>query len=177
MTRMTRGAALLALLLAVGAVPALADEGETPDEIEEPAEGLHSPLAMLLAGEFGMTLEEIQGLNDLGLGFGDIFRLKSLATVLQTDLETLLAGATVDPETGEYEFDWGALRATLTEEQLALLGEFPKNFGQLVSAYQRHHGRDEHQPEHAHGGQGHGKPEGTGKPEGRGKPDGDDQGA
>ena len=110
-----------------------------------------------------MTEEEVIALHDEGLGFGQIFKLKTLAIVLGTDIETLLGDAEVDPETGEIEFDFGELKKTLTEEQLALLDELPRNFGQIVSAYNRaKHGEFHGKPEHAGGG----KPEhaGSGKP-------------
>lgn len=155
----------IAMVLAV--VPAMADDGDENESL-----GTNSPLAMLLAGEFGMTEDEVIALREEGLGFGEIFKLKTLAIALGTDIETLLANATVDPETGEYEFDFGELKKSLTEEQLALLESLPKNFGQIVSAYNR-----------AKHGEHHGKPEwaGSGKPEGagHGKPpwagEGDDE--
>ncbi len=110
-----------------------------------------------------MTEEEVQALADQGLGFGEIFKLKTLSIALGTDIETLLAGATIDPETGEPEFDFGELRKSLTEEQLALLDTLPRNFGAIVSAYNKaKHGDDHGKPEWA----GEGKPEhaGNGKP-------------
>ena len=162
MTRIKWIAALATLAVVLGALPALADEtGEAEDE-DEATEQLehHSPLAMLLAAEFGITEEKVTGLRDLGLGFGDIFRLKMLVTVLGVAVDTLLAGAVVDPVTGEYDFGWGELKQTLNEEQLAFLASLPKNFGAIVSAWNRHHGRDEHQPDHATG---KGKPDFAGK--------------
>lgn len=146
-TRIKFIAALTALTIVVGAVPALADEaGE--DEGEASAQLDHdSPLALLLAVEFGIAVESVADLRDMGLGFGDIFKLTTLSTVLGVEVDALLASALVNPETGEYEFAWGELKKTLTEEQLALLASFPKNFGAIVSAGNRHHGRDEHQPD------------------------------
>ena len=125
-TRIKFIAALTALTIVVGAVPALADEaGE--DEDEASAQLDHdSPLALLLAVEFGIAVESVADLRDMGLGFGDIFKLTTLSTVLGVEVDALLASALVNPETGEYEFAWGDLKKTLTEEQLALLASFPK---------------------------------------------------
>jgi hypothetical protein len=155
MTRFKWIAALATLFLVLGALPVLAEEGEPedPEGIEEPTEEdeglLNSPLAVLLATEYGITLEEIAALGEAGLGFGEIFKLKTLSLLTGLTFDELLAGFEVDPETGEYEFDWGAFKQSLTEEQLAFLDTLPKNFGQFVSAHKRHHGRDEHQPDHA----------------------------
>jgi len=151
MTRIKWIAALATLAVVLGALPALADDADEAGGEDEATEQLEhdSPLAMLLAVEFGITVEDVTGLRDLGLGFGEIFRLKTLATVLGVDVEILLAGAVVDPVTGEYDFGWGELKQTLNEDQLALLASLPKNFGAVVSAWNRHHGRDEHQPDHA----------------------------
>ena len=40
--------------------------------------------------------------------------------------DELLAGFEVD-ENGEYVFEWGELKKTLTEDQLALLESLPRN--------------------------------------------------
>ena len=110
MTRIKFIAALTALTIVVGAVPALADEaGE--DEGEASAQLDHdSPLALLLAVEFGIAVESVADLRDMGLGFGDIFKLTTLSTVLGVEVDALLASALVNPETGEYEFAWGGSR-------------------------------------------------------------------
>jgi len=140
--------ATTAIALVLAAVPAIADEGDETEFSES-----NSPHALLIAEEFGTTEEEVNALHDQGLGFGQIFKLQILAIVLETDIATLLAEAEVDPETGELEFDFGELKKTLTEEQLALLETLPKNFGAIVSAYNRSkHGEFHGKPEHAGGG-------------------------
>ena len=146
-TRIKSIAALATLAIVLGALPALADEAGEAEDGDEATEQLEpdSPLAMLLAAEFGITVEEVTGLRDLGLGFGDIFKLKTLTTVLGVEFDTLLAGAVVDPVTGEYDFGWGELKQTLNGEQLALLASLPRNLGAIVSAANRHHGGNEHQ--------------------------------
>lgn len=175
MHRLRTVLALTLLAVVVGALPALADEeGETPPEgtTEEESAYQATKWSLLLSAEFATPEEDVAALRDLGLGWGDLFRLEAFALALGVDVDTLLAGATVDPETGGYSFDWGALKASLTDEQLAVLGSLPKNFGQVVAAFNRHHGRDTHQPDGA--GTPGGKPDHAGTPGGKpdaGKPD------
>lgn len=143
-------AALAALFLVLGTVPALADEGDAAPGTEETTEGSHlnGKFLILFAEGFDATEDDLAALSDMGLGWGDVFKLNLYATVLGMSIDDLLAGATFDEETGEYDFGWGDLKNGLTEEQLALLEGLPRNFGQFVSADKRHHGRDEHQPDH-----------------------------
>lgn len=140
--------ALTALFLVLGAVPALADEGETPElETEEDAGHINGKFLILFAEGFDATEEDLTTLRDLGLGFGDLFKLNLFSSVLGIPIQDLIDGASTDPETGEFDFGWGELKKSLTDEELALLEELPRNFGQFVSAAKRHHGRDDHQPE------------------------------
>lgn len=141
MTRVRGIAALTGLVLVLGAGPALADDEPAPPT----SEPISSPVARLIATELGITSPELLALRDLGLGFGDIFRLKTLSSVIGLTIDEFLRTVAVDPVTGEYQFDWGLLRESLTEPQLALLAALPKNLGEIVSAAKRHHGRDEHQ--------------------------------
>lgn len=137
-------ALVVSLLVVGGALPALADDSEdtgaTTDENLEADDHDRAAfmIANLLAAEFGATLEEVQELHELGLGLGSIFKLESLALALGTDAMSLLATFEVNPETGEYEFGWGQLKKTLTEDQLAVLDGLPKNLGQVVSAAKKH---------------------------------------
>lgn len=151
MNRLKWIGALAALFLILGALPVLADEGEAeePEATSEEESLLSSPLAALLATEYGITPEAIAALGEAGFGFGEIFKLQTMSLLTGLSLDELLAGFEIDPESGEYEIDWGAFKDTLSEAQLAFLESLPKNFGQFVSANKRHHGRDEHQPEHA----------------------------
>ena len=91
-------------------------------------------------------MESVADLRDMGLGFGDIFKLTTLSTVLGVEVDALLASALVNPETGEYE-----LRGVSQEDThggaARAAGQLPENFGAIVSAGNRHHGRDEHQPD------------------------------
>lgn len=153
MNRFKRIGALAALFLVLGALPVLAAEGETDEpeatETTEAESLLNSPLATLLATEYGITPEEIAALGEAGFGFGEIFKLQTMSLLTGLSLDELLAGFEIDPESGEYEIDWGAFKDTLSEEQITFLESLPRNFGQFVSADKRHHGRDEHQPAHA----------------------------
>lgn len=171
-------AALTALFLAVGVAPAHADEGDEGTEVattvpEDEGSHINGKFLILFAEGFDATEEDLVALQELGLGFGDLFKLNLYATVLGVPVDELIAGATFDEETGEWEFGWGELRQSLTDEQLALLEGLPKNFGQFVSAAKRHQGRDAHQPDHA--GRDGEKPsaanEKPGKPDKGGKPD------
>jgi hypothetical protein len=110
--------------------------------------------------EFELEPGEVQELHDMGIGYGAIFKLQVYAYALGITVEELLATLEVDPETGEYVFNFGELEQSLTEEQLALLDDLPQNLGEIVSAAAR--------PDHA----GEGKPDGVGE----GKPDGVGQG-
>lgn len=143
-----------ALMLALGTVPALADEAgdsgadDTTDTTEEPS-FTDNKLMILLAEGTGATEEQVAALADLGLGFGAIFKLSAYATALGVPTDDLLTAATFDEETGEWDFGFGDLRASLSDDQLATLEDLPKNLGAVVSNAVRHQGRDANQPDHA----------------------------
>ena len=170
MTRLRLLAVLAALTLALGSVPAFAAEDdpsdtstttttipadEAPEEVDETADDTeassttNAKFLILLAEGFETSEDELTALTEMGFGWGEVFKLNLYATALGVDVTTLIDGAEVDAETGEYEFSWGELRAGLTAEQLTLVEDLPKNLGQMVSAAVRHQGRDAHQPDHA----------------------------
>jgi len=98
-------------------------------------------IAQVIADEFGASQEDVLALHEQGIGFGEIFKLYALAAVMEgTTVQDLLAAAQTDGDDG-YDFDFGELRKSLTEDQLADLESGPKNLGQIVSA--------SHRPEHA----------------------------
>ncbi len=152
-------AVLAALFLVLGVTPAYADDdtGDTTDTTVEDEEATHgsSKLLMILADGFDTseedgldaTAEDISAFVETGYGFGELFKLNLYSTLLGISVEEYLSAAALDPESGEYFMAWGQFKKDLTEDQIALLDELPKNFGQLVSAAMRHHGRDEHEPE------------------------------
>ncbi len=136
-----------ALLLVVGVAPAYADDDttdttEAPDvevieEDGEESEGSHvNGKALVLFGK-GFDFSKGSALGELIYAFSE--------------------------SAGGVEFDWAAFDdwllllegeqaesfAGLSEGQLALLQNPPRNFGQLVSALRKHHGRDEHSPVYA----------------------------
>ena len=137
-----------ALLLVVGVAPAYADDDttsttEAPDtevvEGDEESEGSYLNGKMLVL---------------FGKGF-DFSKGSGLGASIDGYLETFA-------EESDGDFDWGAYSAwlegsdffdELSEEQRALVVTFaetpPKNFGQLVSALRKHHGRNENSPVYA----------------------------
>jgi hypothetical protein len=106
-------------------------------------------IAGLIEGAFDAEEGSAWALHeDEGIGFGALFKLYALAAVMEgTTVQDLLAAAQTDGDDG-YDFDFGELRKSLTEDQLADLESGPKNLGQIVSASHR--------------------PEDTGPPEGAG---------
>jgi hypothetical protein len=105
-------------------------------------------IAQVIADEFGASQGDVLALHEQGIGFGALFKLYALAAVMEdTTVQDLLATIPTNGD-GEYEFGFGELRKSLTEDQLADLESGPKNLGQIVSA--------SHGPEDA------GSPEGAG---------------
>jgi hypothetical protein len=152
--RLAAHAAIAALVLAAGTVPVLADD--EPGEVEDSTPGRGAEwIAEILAHEFtdpdgdgtpesnAITTDDVVALHAAGLGFGEIFKLQAFAYALDMDVETLL-GEICDDGTEECEFGWGELKKGLTDDELALFEELPKNLGQIVSASKRGHGRPEH---------------------------------
>lgn len=152
LTRHRMLAALTALFLTFGTVPALADDGtaeepaDTATSTEAVGSHLNGKFLILFAEGLDASDDDIRALADMGFGWGDIFKLSLYSTVLGVSVDDLVAGAHHDDETGEFEFAWGELRQILTDDQLELLETLPRNLGQAVSADKRRHGRDEHQP-------------------------------
>ena len=116
------------------------DDVNTEDDEGDIGEGAQY-IAQVIADEFGASQEDVLALHEQGIGFGEIFKLYALAAVMEgTTVQDLLAAAQTDGDDG-YDFDFGELRKSLTEDQLADLESGPKNLGQIVSA--------SHRPEHA----------------------------
>jgi hypothetical protein len=130
----------VAVVLAFGVVPALANGDEDPEASKK--------VATILAEEFEVDVEAITDLHDAGIGYGAIFKLQALALALGVDVETLLADLT--NESGEFAFGFGKFKKSLTDEQNAILDSLPRNLGQIVSAANK--------AEHAGQNNGHGKP-------------------
>ena len=131
-----------ALLLVVGVAPAYADD-DTTDTTEAPD--------VEVIEEDGDEESEGSHVNGktlvlFGKGF-DFSKGSALGELIDEYL--------VDTAAEDFEWDafneWAA--AELSEEQSALLEIFfenpPRNFGALVSALRKHHGRNEHSPVYA----------------------------
>ncbi len=132
-----------ALLLVVGVAPAYADDDttdttEAPEieaiEGDEESEGSHVNGKTLVLFGKGFDFSKGSALGELIEAFGD---------------------------TGDGTFDWDAFVASLPPEgeefdalnlsdgQIALLSNPPRNFGQLISTLRKHHGRNENSPVYA----------------------------
>ncbi len=137
-----------ALLLVVGVAPAYADEDTTGTT--------EAPEIEAVEGDEGSEGSHVNGklLVLFGKGF-DFSKGSALGELIEEYLETF------EGESGE-EFDWGEFGTwlegsdffgELSEEQLGLVVTFaetpPKNFGALVSALRKHHGRNENSPVYA----------------------------
>ena len=137
-----------ALLLVVGVAPAYADDDttsttEAPDT--EVVEGDEESEGSYLNGKLLVLF---------GKGF-DFSKGSALGESIDGYLETFAEGSDGDFDWGEYSawLEGSDFFGELSEEQLALVGTFaetpPKNFGQLVSALRKHHGRNENSPVYA----------------------------
>jgi len=89
-------------------------------------------VAQAIAGEFGVSKEEVLARQQQGIGFGALFKLYKLARAKGISVDDLLATIPTDAN-GEREFGFGNLRKSLTAEQLAAFNSGPKNLGHLVS--------------------------------------------
>src|SRR5438093_6111202 len=107
-----------------------AQEQETGEGAED-GQG-SDKVAQAIAGEFGVSKEEVLARQQQGIGFGALFKLYKLARAKGISVDDLLATIPTDAN-GEREFGFGNLRKSLTAEQLAAFNSGPKNLGQLVS--------------------------------------------
>ncbi len=131
-----------ALLLVVGVAPAYADD-DTTDTTEAPE------IEAIEEGDEESEGSHVNGklLVLFGKGF-DFSKGSALGELIDAYL--------VDPEIDD--FNWEAFAAwlgddfddsNLSEGQIDLLANPPRNFGQLVSALRKHHGRNENSPVYA----------------------------
>jgi hypothetical protein len=139
---------VLALAVAAMALPAAADE--TDDGAVTSAPGIMDMVSALVAvfTDYGAGIEQVRALYDVGVGFGEIFKLEAIAAVTGGDIFALLTQLT--GEDGVLELGWGAWRHQLTVDEQATLEQLPRNLGQIVAAA--------HRSENAGGGNRHGKP-------------------
>jgi len=143
-----------ALLLVVGVAPAYADD-DTTDTTE-------APEIEAVEGDEGSEGSHVNGklLVLFGKGF-DFSKGSALGELIDEYL--------VDPEIDD--FNWETFAAwlgddfgdsNLSEGQIDLLANPPRNFGQLVSALRKHHGRNENSPVYAAAQEGDGDGDGEG---------------
>ena len=87
-------------------------------------------IAEAIAEEFDVTPEEVLALHDEGMGFGAIFKLYLITRAKGITVDELLAQ--IEEDGGGFAF--GKLKKSLTEEEMAIFDDGPKNLGELVSA-------------------------------------------
>ena len=107
-----------------------AQEQETGEGAED-GQG-SDQVAQAIAGEFGVSKEEVLARHQQGIGFGALFKLYKIARAKGISVDDLLATIPTGAN-GEREFGFGNLRKSLTAEQLAAFNSGPKNLGHLVS--------------------------------------------
>ena len=110
------------------------DDAEVEDEEDLDAEGDedsagNQKIAEAIAEEFDTTPEEVLALHDEGIGFGAIFKLYLIARAKGITVDELLAQ--IEEDGGGFAF--GKLKKSLTDEELAIFEDGPKNLGELVS--------------------------------------------
>ena len=141
------------------------DQGEAAVEEDDGAPGQGAEaVAQVIANEFGATQEEVLALHDQGIGFGALFKLYALAKAKGMSVNDLLATLPTNSG-GEFEFAFGKMMKSLTDEEMAALEGGPKNLGELVSASHKAEnapdagGESETDTQGASHGNGHGPPE------------------
>jgi hypothetical protein len=87
-------------------------------------------IAEAIAEEFDTTPEEVLALHDDGIGFGAIFKLYLIARAKGITVDELLAQ--IEEDGGGFAF--GKVKKSLSEEEMEIFEEGPKNLGELVSA-------------------------------------------
>jgi hypothetical protein len=103
------------------------DDGD--DDGDDTGSAGNQKIAEAIADEFDTTPGEVLALHDQGIGFGAIFKLYLIARANDMTVDELLAD--IDEDGGGFAF--GKLKKSLTEEEMAVFEDGPKNLGQLVS--------------------------------------------
>jgi hypothetical protein len=124
------GVALVSLVIAAGAL-ALSNPvevEETEGEAGGPGKGQLKHAASISAA-FDIDSDAALGLHRDGIGWGAMVKLLAIAEVTGVTVDQLLAN--VDKVDGEYEFDFGSMRAGLTASQQDELARMPAGIGHL----------------------------------------------
>ena len=145
------------------ATPAIQQqEGEDVEDAQGAAK-----IAGAIAGEFGVSKDEVLARHNEGIGFGALFKLYKLAVAQGITVDELLTTVPTDAD-GERDFAFGERRKALTAEQLAAYESGPKNLGRLVSAASRKAAPPEAQGEPESGAPNNGGAGATGRAPGNG---------
>ena len=123
------GVALVSLLIAAGAV-ALSDPTVDDDDSADGGPGKGQlKHAATISTAFDIDSDTALALHRDGIGWGAMVKLLAIAEVTGVSVDALLAN--VDKVDGEYEFDFGAMRAGLTVSQQDELAGMPKGVGHV----------------------------------------------
>ena len=121
------GVAFVSLLMAAGAVALSNPTGDVDDpEAGGPGKGQLKHAASVAAA-FDLDPETALALHGDGIGWGAMVKLLAIAEVSGVTVDQLLAN--VEKVDGEYEFDFGSMRAALTPAQQEELAGMPKGVG------------------------------------------------
>ena len=123
------GVALLSLATMAGAI-ALSNQpvGAVIEDSAEPGKG-QLRHAESVSAVFGIEPDTALALHQDGVGWGALVKLLAIAEVKGVPIEQLLAD--IEKVDGEYEFDFGSMRAALTPAQQEELAGMPKGVGHL----------------------------------------------
>ena len=131
-------------------VDELEDDEDTNEDESDDLDGEGSDdsagnqkIAEAIAEEFETTPEEVLALHDEGIGFGAIFKLYLIARAKGITVHELLAQ--IEEDGGGFAF--GKLKKSLTDEELAIFEDGPKNLGELVSGSNHEDGDDSDEAE------------------------------
>lgn len=104
-------------------------EDETAGETEDVGAAPKPALGDGIAAAFAVEPADVVALREDGVGWGAIFKLHQIAHARNVPVAELLADT---PRTDDgYEFDFGALRKSLTEDERARMDDKPRNVGAI----------------------------------------------
>jgi hypothetical protein len=125
---MVVGVALASVLIAAGAVALSNPTADDDAGSGAPGKG-QLKHAVSVSAAFDIDPDTALALHRDGIGWGAMVKLLAIAEVSGVSIDDLVEGvAKVD---GEYEFDFGSLRAGLTPSQQEALANMPKGVGHL----------------------------------------------
>ena len=123
------GVALISVLMAAGAVALSNPTVEVEDPVAGgPGKGQLKHAASISAA-FDLDPDTALALHRDGIGWGAMVKLLAIAEVSGVTVDQLLVN--VDKVDGEYQFDFGSMRAGLTVSQQEELAGMPKGVGHL----------------------------------------------